>query len=103
MTFGASILGLISMFLSAITFLLIIWIIMGYLFAFNVIKRGGVAMQIYGQLGSFFAPLLAPFRDLQAKIMPNMRQIDLSPIFLVIVIWWLQSYLIGSFLMRMVS
>lgn len=99
MSFAQSILQILSMVLSAISFLLIIEIVMSYLFMFGILKPdGGIATQIYSSLRAFNTPILRPFRDLQAKVMPQMQQIDLSYVFALIAIWWVQSWLIGSFL-----
>ncbi|MGJ8559872.1 MAG: YggT family protein [Litorimonas sp.] len=104
MSFAQSILQIISMVLSAISFLLIIEIIMSYLFMFGILKpTGGMASQIYNSLRAFNAPILKPFRDLQAKIMPQMQQIDLSYIFALIAIWWIQAWLIGQFLWNLLG
>lgn len=99
LTFAQSLLQILSMVLSAISFLLIIEIVMSYLFMFGILKPdGGIATQIYNSLRAFNTPILRPFRDLQAKIMPQMQQIDLSYVFALIAIWWVQTWLIGSFL-----
>lgn len=104
MSFAQSILQIISMILSAISFLLIIEIVMSYLFMFGIIKpTGGMATQIYNSLRAFNTPILRPFRDLQAKIMPQMQQIDLSYVFALVAIWWIQSWLIGSFLWNLLG
>jgi YggT family protein len=104
MTFAGSILQIISMLLSFASFMIFAYVIIGWLFAFNILNpRGQIAGQIYGLLHGFTDPLLRPFRTLQYKLLPQFRQIDLSPIFAIIAIWWLQAYLIGSLLMPMIG
>ena len=100
MTFAGSILALISMILSFIWFMIFAVVIMSWLFAFNILSpRGQIAGQIYGLLHGFTEPILRPFRDLQRKLLPQFNQIDLSPIMALLLIWWLQEYLIRSVLM----
>ena len=102
MTFAQSILGIISLLLSFLNFVVFVYIILSLLFSFGVIQRGNqLAGQIYGLLGSVCEPVLRPFRELQYKLLPNLRTVDLSPIFLIVVIWWVQNYLIDSVLMPM--
>ena len=101
MTFAQSILMLISMLLSFVTFMIFAQVVMSWLFAFNILSmRGQIAPQIFGAVNAFTAPILRPFRDLQARLLPQMNTLDLSPIFALLAIWWVQTYLIGSLLMR---
>lgn len=99
MTFAQSILGIISLLLSFLNFMIFGYVIMSLLFSFGVISpRNQIAGQIYNLLGAICEPILRPFRDLQNTILPNLRTIDLSPVLALVVIWWLQTYLIGSLL-----
>ena len=104
MTFAGSILQIISMLLSFASFMVFAYVIMSWLFAFNILNpRGQIAGQIWGLLQGVTEPILRPFRDLQNKLLPQFNRIDLSPVLAIIAIWWVQTYLISSLLMPMVG
>ena len=101
MTFAQSILSIISMLLSFVTFMVFAQVIMSWLFSFGILSmRGQIAPQIYSALNVITEPILRPFRDLQYRLLPQLNTIDLSPVFALIAIWWVQTYLIGSLLWR---
>lgn len=102
MTFAQSILQIISMLLSFVTFMIFAQVVLSWLFAFGLAHpRGQIAGQIYSVVTGLTEPILRPFRELQFKLFPQLARIDLSPVFALIAIWWVQSYLIGSLLWRM--
>ena len=101
MTFTQSILMIISMILSFMTFVIFIEVVMSWLFMFGILNiRGQIAPQIYHGIRTITGPILQPFRDLQNRLLPNLGMFDLSPILALIAIWWVQNYLINSVLMR---
>lgn len=102
MTFAQSILQILSMLLSFASFMIFAQVIMSWLFSFGILNmRGQIAPQIYGAVNTITEPMLRPFRDLQNRLFPQLSTIDISPVFALIAIWWVQSYLIGSLLWRM--
>ncbi len=70
------------MVLNAANMLLIIWFIIGLLFAFNVVSpRNQFAGAVHDALTRLFEPALRPIR----KVMPDTGAIDFSPmVFLMI-------------------
>jgi YggT family protein len=64
------------MVISTANMLLIVWIIIGLLFAFNVVSpRNQFAYAVHDALSRLFEPVLRPIR----KIMPDTGQIDFAP------------------------
>lgn len=76
--------------LDIFTWLLIASVIFSWLYAFNVINSSN---QFVNQIGSFLhqitEPLLRPIR----RILPNMGSIDLSPIVLLLGIFFVRTLL----------
>jgi YggT family protein len=67
---------ILGMVISTANMLLIIWFIIGLLFAFNVISpRNQFAYAVHDALSRLFEPVLRPIR----RIMPNTGAIDFSP------------------------
>jgi YggT family protein len=67
---------IIGMVISTANMLLIIWIIIGLLFAFNVVSpRNQFAYAVHDALSRLFEPVLRPIR----KVMPDTGQIDFAP------------------------
>jgi YggT family protein len=67
---------ILGMVISTANMLLIVWIIIGLLFAFNVVSpRNQFAYAVHDALSRLFEPVLRPIR----KIMPDTGQIDFAP------------------------
>jgi YggT family protein len=67
---------ILAMVISTANMLLIIWFIIGLLFAFNVISpRNQFAYAVHDALSRLFEPVLRPIR----RIMPDTGAIDFSP------------------------
>ena len=67
---------ILSMVISTANMLLIIWFIIGLLFAFNVVSPSNqFAFAVHDALSRLFEPVLRPIR----KVMPDTGQIDFSP------------------------
>ncbi len=73
---------ILSMIISTANMLLIIWFIIGLLFAFNVVSPSNqFAFAVHDALSRLFEPVLRPIR----KVMPDTGAIDFSPmVFLLI-------------------
>ena len=97
MNFAQSILVYFVMpVLSVITWLIIIEIILGWLVAFGVADPRGMVNQIRMGLSRFTDPILAPFR----RIIPPMGGLDLSPIAALLLIGWVNNYVLGQVVLR---
>ena len=67
---------ILGMVISTANMLLIIWFIIGLLFAFNVVSpRNQFAYAVHDALSRLFEPALRPIR----RIMPDTGAIDFSP------------------------
>jgi YggT family protein len=67
---------ILAMVISTANMLLIIWFIIGLLFAFNVVSpRNQFAYAVHDALSRLFEPVLRPIR----KVMPDTGAIDFSP------------------------
>jgi len=67
---------ILSMVISTANMLLIIWFIIGLLFAFNVVSPSNqFAYAVHDALSRLFEPVLRPIR----KVMPDTGAIDFSP------------------------
>lgn len=89
----------IGMVLGLFKFLLIIMIIMSWLFTFNIINGSNQFVAgVWRVINAITEPVLAPIR----RILPNMGGIDLSPIVVFILIFFLESF-ISNDLPRMLN
>lgn len=67
---------ILGMVISTANMLLIIWFIIGLLFAFNVVSPSNqFAFAVHDALSRLFEPVLRPIR----KLMPDTGAIDFSP------------------------
>ena len=67
---------ILAMIISTANMLLIIWFIIGLLFAFNVVSPSNqFAYAVHDALSRLFEPVLRPIR----KVMPDTGAIDFSP------------------------
>jgi YggT family protein len=70
---------------------IIIWAVMSWLVAFNVMNyRHPVVRQIERILDAVTRPVLAPFR----RVIPNLGAVDISPIIALLIIEGLRVYLL---------
>ena len=75
---------ILSMIISTANMLLIIWFIIGLLFAFNVVSPSNqFAYAVHDALSRLFEPVLRPIR----KVMPDTGAIDFSPMVLLLLIY----------------
>jgi len=78
------------MILGLVKWIVIIMIIMSWLFAFNVINGSNqVVATIWKLVDGLTDPLLRPIR----KIVPNISGLDLSPIILFVIIFFIEMLL----------
>ena len=73
--------------------LIIIWFIIGLLFAFNVVSPSNqFAYAVYDALGRLFEPVLRPIR----KILPDTGAIDFSPMVFLLILNAISIILSGA-------
>ena len=83
----------ISLILNLIWWVFLIMIIMSWLISFNVINtRNAFVANVWRVLNQITEPILRPIR----RILPAMGGLDLSPIVVFIVIFFLQRYLVAG-------
>ena len=72
------------MLANTVNMLVIIWFIIGLLFAFNVIGRDNqFFVAVYDAISRLFEPVLRPIR----RIMPDTGAIDFSPMVLLLLLY----------------
>lgn len=74
-------------------FIVIASAIFSWLFAFNVINSSN---QFVGQIGSMLYQLTEPMYRPIRRYMPNFNGIDLSPIVVLVIIFFLQRFIATS-------
>lgn len=68
---------------------LLVYVVLSWLLVTGVVdRRNPVPMQIYNFLGSTFEPMLRPLR----RILPPLNGIDLSVLFLILIVQFLNGY-----------
>ncbi len=88
MTFA--LLQTLSMILTLVWWVFLIMIIMSWLISFNVINtRNQFVASVWRILNQITEPILAPIR----RIVPPVGGLDLSPIIVFIILFFLQSFL----------
>jgi len=79
--------------LDIVWFIVIASAIFSWLFAFNVINSSN---QFVGQIGSMLYQLTEPMYRPIRHFMPNFNGIDLSPIIVLVIIFFLQRFIVSS-------
>ena len=80
----------ISMILTLVWWVFLIMIIMSWLISFNVINtRNQFVANVWRVLNQVTEPILRPIR----RIIPPMGGLDLSPIIVFIILFFLQSFI----------
>ena len=78
-----ALIGILAMVVQAIIMLVIVQMVIGLLFAFNVISgRNEFLFQIYNSINLLLDPMLKPIK----RIMPDTGAIDFSPLVLILVL-----------------
>jgi YggT family protein len=82
---------LIVRLLSLYKWILIIWVVLSWLISFNVVNtRNRFVYLLSDFLYRVTEPALRPIR----RILPNFGGIDISPLILIFIIWFIQDFLI---------
>jgi YggT family protein len=72
-------------------------VIMSWLIGFNVVNAYNPTVRaIWNALLAVTEPLLRPIRRVIGRIIPDLRGIDISPIFLLLGIFFVQHVVIGN-------
>ena len=72
-----------AMLVRTASMLIVIWFVIGLLFAFNVVSPSNqFVYAIYDSLGRFFQPVLRPIR----RVLPETGAIDFSPMVLLLLL-----------------
>ncbi len=79
--------------LDILWFIIIASAIFSWLFAFNVINYSN---QFVGQIGSMLYQLTEPLYRPIRRFMPNLNGLDLSPIVVLVIIFFLQRFIATS-------
>lgn len=79
--------------LDIVWFIIIASAIFSWLFAFNVINSSN---QFVGQIGSMLYQLTEPLYRSIRRFMPNLNGLDLSPIVVLVIIFFLQRFIATS-------
>jgi len=86
--------------IGAYVFLMVVYIIMGWLAAFGVINmRNQNVRQIYFVLERISNVVLNPIRT----ILPPMGGLDFSPVIAILGLYWIRNYVFGDVLFRMLG
>ena len=86
-----SLLGLIDLVLKLYSWVIIAYIALTWLVQFNIVNRLNQFVNSAGQfLSRITEPVLAPIR----RFIPFLGGIDISPVVLLILIWFLRSLLL---------
>jgi len=94
-----ALLATISMVLTLVWWVFLIMIVMSWLISFNVINtRNQFVAGLWRVVNAVTEPILRPIR----KIVPPVGGLDLSPIIVFVIIFFLQSF-IGNDLPRMLQ
>jgi YggT family protein len=90
-------LSFISYLITLYTYVVIAGVVMSWLISFNVINLyNPVVRTIWDAVGAVTEPLLRPIRRLIQRILPDLKGIDISPIFLLLGCMFVQSVIIPN-------
>ena len=80
-------------------YIYVVWasVILSWLIGFNVINAYNPTVRtIWNAVLALTEPLLKPIRDFLGRILPNLRGIDISPIFLLLGLYLLDHVILGN-------
>jgi YggT family protein len=87
--------GFISLLLTLYIYVLVAAAVMSWLVAFNVVNPRNQFVSMVGEfLYRITEPVLRPIRN----VMPNLGGIDISPIIVIIIIWFIQLVILPNLL-----
>jgi len=89
----------ISLLLSLYIYILIAAAVMSWLVAFNVVNPRNQFVAMVGEfLYRITEPVLRPIRN----VLPNLGGIDISPIIVIIIIWFIQIVVLPNLLRMLI-
>lgn len=92
--------AIIRPLITAYTIVILASVIMSWLIAFNVVNpRNEIAANIMRIIYMLTEPVLRPIRNL----LPSMGGIDLSPMLLLLGLWWLNDYVLPPLFFSLAS
>jgi YggT family protein len=78
-----ALIGILYMLANTLSMIVIIWFILGLLFAFNIVGRDNQFLwQVERSIAALLDPLLRPIR----RVLPDTGAIDFSPMVLILLI-----------------
>ena len=86
-----SLLGLIIQIINLYQFILLIYIVMTWLISFNIINTSN--RFIFSMMNTLFR-LCEPSLRLVRQYLPNLGAIDISPVIVYLLLWFIKSLLI---------
>jgi len=90
-------LSFISYLITLYTYVVIAGVIMSWLISFNVINLyNPVVRTIWEAINAVTEPLLRPIRSFTQRLLPDLRGIDISPIFLLLGCLFVQSVILPN-------
>lgn len=91
----SAVLSVVFLILQLYIYVIIVMAVMSWLIAFNVINvYNDVVRAIWNTLNALTEPLLRPIR----QVLPNFGGIDISPVILLLIIYFIQVLLSNLFL-----
>jgi YggT family protein len=92
--------GFISLLLTLYIYILVAAAVMSWLVAFNVVNPRNQFVSMVGEfLYRITEPVLRPIRN----VLPNLGGIDISPIIVIIIIWFIQLVILPVLLRMLIS
>lgn len=89
---------LVDFVVTAIYWLVLIYVILSFLVGFNVINlNNDIVRQIYYGINSLVDPMLAPIR----RILPSAGGLDFSPLVLLLIVMFLRTLILQDLLPAM--
>lgn len=89
---------LVDFVVTAVYWLVLIYVILSFLVGFNVINlNNDIVRQIYYGINGLVDPMLAPIR----KILPSAGGLDFSPLVLLLIIMFLRTLILQDLLPAM--
>jgi YggT family protein len=92
--------GFISLLLTLYIYILVAAAVMSWLIAFNVVNPRNQFVSMVGEfLYRITEPVLRPIRS----VLPNLGGIDISPIIVIIIIWFIQLVVLPVLLRMLIT
>ncbi len=90
-------LNFISYLITLFTYVVLASVIMSWLIGFNVINAyNPMVRSIWNALNAVTEPLLKPIRRFIGRLLPSLQGIDISPIFLLLGCYFVQSVVLTN-------